>query len=37
VIPQPTIACLRRSKLALLRHLREPPRKRRYQMMAPLS
>jgi len=37
VIPQPTVACLRRSRLALQRHLHEPPRKRRYQTMAPLS
>jgi hypothetical protein len=37
MIPQPSIACLRRSRLALQRHLREPPRKRQYQMMAQLS
>jgi hypothetical protein len=37
VIPQPTISRLRRAKLALQRHLREPPRKRLYQTMFPLS
>jgi hypothetical protein len=37
VIPQPAIAHLRRSKSVLQRHLREPPRKRRYQTMFPLS
>jgi len=34
IIPQPTIDLLRRSSMALRRHLHEPPRKkRRYQTM----
>src|SRR6202011_645309 len=37
VIPKPTIGRLRRAKLALRRHLYEPPRKRQYQTMFPLS
>jgi hypothetical protein len=37
VIPQPDIGSLRRSISVLHRHLREPPRKRRYQKMLRLS
>lgn len=38
IIPQPTVACLRRAARSLRRHLREPPRrKRRYQTMIRLS
>src|SRR6266545_2632449 len=36
IIPEPTIACLRRAATALQRHLREPPRRRSYQKMARL-
>src|ERR1700739_1239141 len=33
IIPQPTLALLRRSRAALKRHLHEPPRRRAYQTM----
>src|SRR5947209_10843112 len=33
IIPEPTIACLRRCAVMLQRHLREPPRQRSYQKM----
>ena len=37
IMPEPTLACLRRRLAALWRHLREPPRRKRtYQCMVPL-
>src|SRR5262245_27767946 len=36
IIPQPTIACLRRRLSMLRRHLHEPPRRRSYQKMSRL-
>jgi hypothetical protein len=33
IIPEPTLACLRRCKDALARHIHEPPRRRKYQNM----
>jgi hypothetical protein len=33
IVPQPTLACLRRCAARLKRHLLEPKRKRRYQKL----
>jgi hypothetical protein len=37
IIPEPTLARLRRRRARIRRHIAEPPRKRRYQLMIKLS
>jgi hypothetical protein len=37
IAPEPTLECLTRGRARMRRHITEPPRKRRYQMMLKLS